>query len=602
MAVKSRGLSHEEKKKLQQKLDEEKKLLQKNRMLNNAAKAGSSDSQLAAREQIQNDEQRKKQMLNKEYNKLSGFTRFIYRLRSYFLNVSPIQLYHDQLLVDLRNTLRKSRTEMLTSDGEISRRFIRLMLDMYQQMIAVQSTLQTIFKKKETLALYSNYGFQYLHKDISLKRHITDFTSEAAITSALISETEPFEAFLTQVRMDIRRYVNSLHPEFINRMQSDIQHLYFLNIFSNFDFRSFFILLGIDVQSELGSNIRNSRPSPELRKHFESFISFFPHLRDFRAKNESSGLTGLITAACAVEDGVTELEEVNSYTDEALARRNDFNEFFKKWDSDISVLPFEDLVAYIARNAYYQCKTVEIKRFRLKEILLKSITDKLCADLEKMVEKLKHNLNSDAEQKLLMDLENTTLQYYSKESPVNPGRYDKRLGFKLDKEVNAIFNFLQRYYPKNVKVLFVHLVRSVLPKSSNLRGLVINQGVSFENLESRIKSLNTELSPERAWGKSLSTIIYRLEKNDTGNLAKQVTNLINEVDHEAQLLISEAIEALESGYSLCNKLLSSDNEAIKEAMQLNVQQTHNTLQEGLQMAARAFMDLQTLIQSYSRIH
>ena len=94
--------------------------------------------------------------------------------------------------------------------------------------------------------------------------------------------------------------------------------------------------------------------------------------------------------------------------------------------------------------------------------------------------------------------------------------------------------FLTKYYAINIKKIFIYLVRTVLPKTATLRTVLMNQSMALENLEERLRAFNSELSPDRAWGKKLNEHCVSFRKKMILVIClKQIREQIQEIDIEA---------------------------------------------------------------------
>ena len=88
-------------------------------------------------------------------------------------------------------------------------------------------------------------------------------------------------------------------------------------------------------------------------------------------------------------------------------------------------------------------------------------------------------------------------------------------------------------------------------------------------------------------------IVYRLEKNDTGNLFKQIREQIQEIDIEANNLLKLTNTTFESVMTQLQGIAVSDNPKLQEALGVQIPNSGQNLLSDIENAAHAFKSIQS---------
>ena len=601
------NLSGTEKRQLVTKLEEERDKIVVDKVQNLQGRQALESKQKMARS-IEQEEKKRKAKLQRALEAESGLTRLLYHLKSMWMRVPVEELYNQSLLADLSGKIRKnSRQVVLSSHNMISGKFIDKLYSSYIQANQLESILHTIFKKQKSIELYTKYAFKFLYKDVQMQRELSEIVDLSELNNMIQKGGEAAQQYVVEQRIAVRRYAKNINPSFVKGITNDINNLYSLFLFLSFSYQKFFIALGGTVESLKTGRFPDCRIIAALKPYFEAFYQFVPILGGMGSSQEvEQSIRYIFACATLVQNGGQGSESI-----ESLAEKDEdgyvkkFLAFSQNWNLVICNYPFEDLIRLISANIYYKAKIPENPALKIKEKIKKFVELELISELEEHIKKMHDEVNADAKKNLLINYENSMLEYYSQESVVNTGRFRGVPGFGHIDEINIIYNFLTQYYMANIKKVSVHLIRNVLPKSGPLRTMVMNQGMVFDNLEERIRNFNRDLSPDKPWGKGLMNIIYRLEKSDTGNLSQQVGELMNEIDGEAEHLIQQAHKTFDDAIQQFHAILHAENPKLREALNApipNVPNPQSLLLAGIiEESVAAFVSIQAMIRSHYKI-
>ncbi len=552
---------------------------------------------------IEQEEENRKLQLQKSYKNQPSLIRFIYGLRSLLTKVPATELYHESLLADLRTQINKNgRGSILASNNMISGKFIAKLYSAYAQANELGDILKTMFKQQKSIELYTRYAFKRLYKEIEMKRSLSEFVDLMTMREKIREGGEALGEYMAEQRTIIRRAAKNLNPAFFNTLLGGLNDLYHLFLFISFDYKKFFISMGGKVNSLKSGKFDDWPIKLSMKFQLENFYQYVPMLAglgSIEANREAARYIFACAELVRRQDEDQSLENITKTAQKDVQNyMKSFAEFCRTWNTTICNYPFQDLIRLSSLNSFYEVKPSESSSLQIKERVKKFIEQQLLFELELYTEQVREELNAAAKEKLLIDYESSILGYYSAGSTVNTGRFYGIPGFGHVNEINIIYNFLTKYYSRNIKKIFVYLIRTVLSKSTTLRTNLMNQSMGFDNLEERIRNFNSDLNPDRAWGRSLMNIIYRLEKNDTGNLVKQTRELIKEVDSEAEHLIAQAHKTFEAAVKYFQILIRSENAKLRQALKATIPDSQFTLLDGLEDSVHALVSIQSLVRSY----
>ena len=546
------------------------------------------------------EENQRKSQLDNAYNSEPWFICAIYRIRSLFNRASPQELYHEALLRELRYKLQKAnRGLVITNDGKISGKFIAKLYGAYIQASRLGNILNAMFNQKKSMEMYTRYAFKYLYKDVEMKRNLEDIVDLDTLKEKVQTGGETLTQYQEEYQTAIRQYVRTLNSEFTDYLLLGLKELHYLFLFVSFDYKKFFTSLGGNVDALKSGRFQDCRISPGLKTSLETFYQFLPAL--LRVSNNVVARYILTCGTLALENGSSlTLQDIR----EALSKNesihmNIFSEFCKIWETTICKYPFEDLICLCSGDCFYKPKSTELAPLKLGKIhVQRAIERQLNSELDNFINQFRKEFNENTQNNLLIDYEDTLLDYYNKDSITDTHHFYSGLGFHYVEEINIIYNFLKKYYVKNIKNIFTFLIRQILPKGSSLSRILMNQNMALESLEERIRNFNRELGPDKPWGKSLMNFTYRMEKHDTGNLVKQIKELIEEVDSDAKGLLKKTEDVFDSAIQPLQTIITTENQKLAAALEVMIPDTECTLLEGIENAIHAFKSMESLIHSY----
>ncbi len=596
------NISQTERKRLAADLEEEKNKIVAGKVEGLQARKLQEKKQQIA-QSIQQEERNRRVQLDKAFKSQPGLIRLVYGLRSLLVHVSPEELYHESLLGSLRsNILKFSRQPVLANNQMISGKFIDKLYAAYIQASALDNVLKAMFKQQESMELYTRYAFKHLYNDIDMKRNLSELVDLETLQDKVQEGGQNLRDYLIEQRTLLRRYAKNINPIFSSNLIKGLNELYHLFLFISFDYRKFFISLGGTSISLESGRFKDCPMTIGLKAHLEHFYQFVLMLAGIGSDKSINEVTKYILACGSLVSKQEEDQSLENVT--KVANKDEDNkmrrylEFCRNWNKNICHYPFEDLIRLCGSNNFYALPKAEIPSLQIKERIKKFVEQQLLFELESFVNQTRAESNADARENLLIDYEDSTLEYYSQNSVVNTGRFYGIPGFGHTDEINIIYNFLTKYYARNIKRIIIHLIRNVLPKNATLRTSLMNHSMSLDNLEERVRNFNTELSPDRAWGKSMMNIVYRLEKNDTGNLIKQIREQIKEIDSEAEYLIKQAHTDFETLANQFQGIVTTENAKLLEALNVTMPDSPYSLLVGVEHALHAFNSIQALVRSY----
>ncbi len=551
---------------------------------------------------IEQEEENRRIQLNKAYKSEPAIIRGIYSIKSLFSQGTPAELYHESLLAELTNKIQKAgRGLVLSNTKMISGKFISELYKAFLMANNFAAILKPMFKQSKSLEIYTRYAFKHLYKDIDMNRNLSEVIDLDLLREKIQQSGETLREYLTKQYSIIRKYSMNINPVFASSLVNSLNDFYYLFLFINFGYKKFFIALGGSIITLKTGRFDDCIISMSLKAHFENFYQFVPMLSKLETNDVAKYILscGIILAENDQEISLENITKKVSENEELLKR---LGEFCKIWNTKISKYPFSDLIRLCSSNYFYNPRSIELSSLKMKDRIKRFVEKQLLSELDIFIKQVRNECNADAKEDFLIDYEHSLLQYYRNDSIVNTGRFPDVPGFGHVDEVNIIYNFLTKYYTINIKRIFVYLVRKVFSKTSLFRTVLMNQSMALDNLEERLRIFNSELSPERAWGKNLMNIIYRLEKNDTGNLLHQIRVQIQAIDTEANNLLELANTTFETVVSQLQSIAISDNPKLNEALSVPMpNSSRQNLLSDIANAVHAFKSIQALVRSYYKL-
>ncbi len=262
-------------------------------------------------------------------------------------------------------------------------------------------------------------------------------------------------------------------------------------------------------------------------------------------------------------------------------------------------VPLVELIRFFKKDPYYQL-IFYIPKLYLKEFYLSILKIRFIPKVDEVFPEIRNTVIEKKIQDLFRGKRLSGFLYYRDYTSTD----FSNLGlptFSHDRSANLLYNYIRQFYRGTIQELVQILSRGLLKTNRITLNRLLLHAASVEDLEDKLKSFDTSLSPDEEDGKLFQRIRHSLASDSTHQ--RLFRNLVVQKDKEVESLLEKGKESFLGIKKIFDELLSSPMESVKQKLHTHymVNGRSQSLEELLKNQSNHIDKFHRLLQQLSKI-